>query len=45
MEYKYVLYEKEEETAKLTLNRPGKLNVFDFPDDKGICHEFNQALP
>ena len=44
MEYKYILYEKEGEIARLTLNRPDKLNVFDFPDDKGICYEFDHAL-
>jgi enoyl-CoA hydratase len=44
MEYKYVLYEKEGEIARIILNQPDKLNAFDFPSDKGICYEFISAL-
>ena len=44
MGYKYIIYEKEGEIARIIFNRPDKLNVFDFPSDKGICHECIQAL-
>jgi enoyl-CoA hydratase len=44
MNYKYVIYEKEGEVAKLTLNRPDKLNAMDFPGDGGIMDDFNAAL-
>ena len=44
MEYKYVLYEKAGEIAKITLNRPDKLNVIDFPGDGGIFDDFMAAL-
>lgn len=44
MEYKYVIYEKEEHTATITLNRPEKRNAFDFPGQKGICDDFYAAL-
>jgi len=44
MDYKYVIYEKEEEIAKITLNRPDKLNVMDFPGDNGIFDDFERAL-
>ncbi len=44
MNYKYIIYEKEGEIARIILNRPDKLNVFDFPGDKGICYEFESAL-
>ena len=44
MEYKYVLYEKAGEIAKVTLNRPDKLNVIDFPGDGGIFDDFMAAL-
>ena len=30
MKYKYVLYEKEGELAKITLNKPEKLNTYSF---------------
>lgn len=44
MSYKYVLYEKEGEIAKITLNRPDNLNAMDFPGDGGIYDEFMHAL-
>ena len=44
MVYKYVKYEKEGEIAKITLNRPEKLNVMDFPGDGGIFDEFMAVL-
>ena len=44
MEYKYVLYEKAGEIAKVTLNRPDKLNIIDFPGDGGIFDDFMAAL-
>ena len=44
MDYKYIIYEKEGEIARIIFNRPDKLNVFDFPSDKGICYECIQAL-
>jgi len=42
--YKYVIYEKEGEVAKITLNKPDKLNVMDFPGDGGIFDDFMAAL-
>jgi len=42
--YKYVLYEKEGEIARITLNKPEKLNVMDFPGDGGIFDDFMAAL-
>ena len=44
MEYRYVVYEKEGEIAKITLNRPDKLNVMDFPGDGGIFDDFMAPL-
>ena len=44
MEYKHVIYEKEGEIAKITLNRPEKLNVIDFPGDGGIFDDFMAVL-
>jgi enoyl-CoA hydratase len=34
MEYKYVIYEKQGEIARITLNRPEKLNVFGMGTDR-----------
>ena len=44
MDYKYVIYEKNGEIAKITLNRPDRLNAMDFPGDKGIYDDFMAAL-
>ena len=44
MDYKYIIYEKEGELARIIFNRQDKLNTFDFPSDKGICYEFDNAL-
>ena len=44
MENKYVIYEKEDVVAKITLNRPEVLNVMDFPGDGGIYDQFMDAL-
>ena len=44
MSYKYVIYEKDGEIATITLNRPEKLNVMDFPGDGGIMDDFSAAL-
>ncbi len=44
MAYKYVIYEKEGEVARITLNKPDKLNVMDFPGDGGIFDDFMAAL-
>ena len=44
MTYKYVIYEKEGEIARITLNKPDKLNVMDFPGDGGIFDDFMAAL-
>ncbi|MDP6549887.1 MAG: enoyl-CoA hydratase/isomerase family protein, partial [Dehalococcoidia bacterium] len=44
MDYKYVLYEKEGQAARITLNRPEKLNVIDFPGQGGILDNFYDAL-
>ena len=41
---KFVTYETEKEIAKITLNKPDKLNVMDFPGDGGIYDEFMSAL-
>ncbi|MBA7495552.1 putative enoyl-CoA hydratase EchA13 [subsurface metagenome] len=44
MNPKYVIYEKEGEVARITLNRPDKLNAMDFPGDAGIQDDFSAAL-
>lgn len=44
MTYKYVIYEKEGEIARITLNKPDKLNVMDFPGDGGIFDDFMAVL-
>ena len=44
MDYRYVLYEKEGAVARVTMNRPEKLNAMDFPDQGGILDDFYAAL-
>lgn len=44
MAYQYVIYEKEGEIARVIFNKPDKLNVMDFPGDKGIYDDFMCAL-
>src|SRR3990172_1107798 len=44
MKYKCVIYQTDGEVARLTLNRPNKLNVMDFPGDGGILDDFSAAL-
>ena len=44
MDYQYVLYEKEGAAVRITMNRPEKLNAFDFPGQGGILDEFYAAL-
>ena len=44
MDYQYVLYDKEDAVVRITLNRPEKLNVFDFPGQGGILDDFYAAL-
>ena len=44
MDYRYIIYEKEGQLARIIFNRADKLNVFDFPSDKGICYECIDAL-
>ena len=40
MDYKYVLYDKEGAVARITMNRPEKLNAFDFPGQGGLLDDF-----
>ena len=44
MDYQYVLYAKDGAIVRITLNRPEKLNVFDFPGQGGILDNFYAAL-
>lgn len=44
MNYKTIRVEKDEGVARIIFNLPEKLNVFDFPGDKGICYEVIEAL-
>ncbi|MDY7035085.1 MAG: enoyl-CoA hydratase/isomerase family protein [Thermodesulfobacteriota bacterium] len=44
MAYKFIIYETEGEIARITLNRPDKLNVMDFAGDGGIYDEFLSSL-
>lgn len=44
MDYQYIIYKKEGAIAEITLNRPEKLNVMDFPGDGGIFDDFSAAL-
>lgn len=42
--YKYVISEKTGEIATITLNRPEKLNAFDFPGQGGLFDDLYAAL-
>lgn len=44
MSYKFIIHESEGEIARITFNKPDKLNVMDFPGDGGIYDEFMSAL-
>ncbi len=44
MKEKLIIYESEGEIAKITFNKPDKLNVMDFPGDGGIYDQFIAAL-
>jgi enoyl-CoA hydratase len=44
VDYKYVLYDKEGAVARITMNRPEKLNAFDFPGQGGLLDDFYAAL-
>lgn len=44
MEYKTVIYQKDGNIATITLNRPEKLNAWDFPKQGGLTDEFYSAL-
>ncbi len=44
MSYQYVLYETSGAVARITLNRPEKLNAIDFPGQGGICDDLYAAL-
>lgn len=44
MSYQFIIYESEGEIAKITFNKPDKLNVMDFPGDGGIFDEFMSAF-
>lgn len=41
---KYVIWEKEGEIARITLNRPEKLNCFDFPGQGGTFDQLQKTL-
>lgn len=42
--YKYTIYEKDGAIAKITLNRPDKLNAIDFPGLDGMVDSLEAAL-
>lgn len=44
MKEKLIIYESKGEIAKITFNKPDKLNVMDFPGDGGIYDQFIAAL-
>jgi len=44
MSYEFIIYEKADQIARITFNRPDKLNVMDFAGDGGIYDEFMAAL-
>jgi enoyl-CoA hydratase len=42
--YKTVIYQKDGNIARITFNRPEKLNSWDFPGQGGMFDEFHAAL-
>ncbi len=44
MAEKVVLYEKEGNIGRITLNRPEKLNAWDFPGQGGLTDQFYEML-
>lgn len=44
MSYRFIIYEKADQIARITFNRPDQLNVMDFAGDGGIYDEFMAAL-
>jgi enoyl-CoA hydratase len=44
VEYKEVIYQREGNIARITLNRPEKLNTWPFPGQGGLTDDFNAAL-
>lgn len=44
MEYKTIICERQGVIARITLNRPEKLNAFDFPGQGGIFDDLQAAL-
>ena len=44
MAYKTIIYKKEGNIARITFNRPEKLNSWDFPGQGGMFDEFHAAL-
>ncbi len=42
--YKTIIYEKEGSVARVILNRPEKLNAWDFPGQGGMFDEYHMAL-
>ncbi|MDY6836054.1 MAG: enoyl-CoA hydratase/isomerase family protein [Chloroflexota bacterium] len=43
-EFKTIIYEKEGNVARITFNRPEKLNAWDFPGQAGLTDDFYAAL-
>ncbi|MFQ5826649.1 MAG: enoyl-CoA hydratase/isomerase family protein [Dehalococcoidia bacterium] len=44
MAYKTVIYQRDGNIARITFNRPEKLNSWDFPGQGGMFDEFHAAL-